>query len=683
MVKKSFIYSGMGAQWMTMGQQLFKNNKLFQRKVEELDPDIKQHTGFSVVEEILRDTESSRLNTPWIAHPVTFAIQMGVTSLLASWKIIPDAVIGHSGGEVAAAYVSSVLSLEDATRLLGAHGRVMQQVEGTGRMLFVALPFQETEQLIVAHHLHLSIAAINGPRSTVVSGSSGIDELMSLLEGQGVFCRILNTDVAFHSPQVEPALEAFRCSIECITTRPPHIPIYSSLSGKIASSEDFNPAYWVRHIREPVRFAPAISAMLQDGSILFLEISPHPLLQTACAECFAEAGSSAHAVGTMERDSGSLDDLMRTLLSLEKCGVSVSWDRLNEEEKRSADALRASSCSDTSHPIQDRDSIVRMIRDAVESASSGTLKIADEQSGFFDLGVDSLMSIRIVRDIEKKIGISLPVTTLFDHTSPAALADHLLLLISGDDTSLTPSHKINSTGDRHEPIAIVGMGCRFPGGANSPDQFWQLIDNGGMGMSEVPVTRWDPETYYDPDPETPGTSYAKQGGFLVPDEMDLFDAPFFRIPPREARGLDPQQRLLLEVAWETLEQANIPIEQLKGQNVGVYLGICCDDYKAAHIHSGSMDRIDAYSGSGTMASSAGGRISYVFDFTGPNFSVDTACSSSLVALHLACQGLRGGECDAALAAGVNLLLTPHHFVYFSKLGALSPDGCCKAFDAAA
>ena len=684
MARTSFIYSGMGAQWSAMGQQLFLNNELFRSKVAQLDPVIRLHTGFSVVEEILRDGQSSRLNTPWIAHPATFAIEMGITALFASWGITPHAVLGHSGGEVAAAYTAGVLALEDAARLLGAHGRVMRQVGGVGRMLFVALPWRQAEGLIAAHQLQLSIAALNGPRSTVVSGCAGMDELIALLDGQGVFSRILNTDVAFHSPQVEPALDEFRSSLKALTRGSAKLPVYSSWRGEMAAPEDFDAAYWVRHIREPVRFAPAIAAMLQDGETHFLEISPHPLLQAALAECFGQGRSRAYAIGTLERDSGGIDDLMRSLLALEQSGACVSWDSLSEAERRSADALRPPSFPGPSHPdpLPDRAALLRLIGAAVDAASSGALNCADEQCGFFDLGMDSLMSIRMVRHLEKGIGISLPVTVLFDHASPATLADHLLRLLPGGEPE-TAAEKGVSAAAACEPIAIVGMGCRFPGGANSPDQFWRLIDDGGMAISEVPPSRWDPERYYDPDPQTPGTSYVKRGGFLVPDRLDQFDAPFFRIPPREARGLDPQQRLLLEVAWETLEQANIPLEELKGKNVGVYLGICCDDYKAAHIHSGSMDRIDAYSGSGSMASSAGGRISYVFDFTGPNLSVDTACSSSLVALHLACQGLRNGECDASLAAGVNLLLTPHHFVYFSKLGALSPDGRCMSFEESA
>lgn len=682
MPRITFVYSGMGAQWDTMGQLLFKGNRLFRDTVEALDPLIREHSGISVVEEILLDRGTSRLSIPWVAHQVSFAIEVGMTSLLKSWGIVPDAVIGHSGGEVAAAYVAGVLSVTDAARLLGAHSEVMRQVEGTGRMLFMALSFQEAHELLAARYPRLSVAADNSPRSTVVSGSEGLDDLMAHLEEVGIFCRIINSNVAFHSHLVEPALEEMRRAIEGISPGVPGMPIYSSLHGEMAACGDFNSDYWIRHIREPVRFAPAIAKMLQAGLTHFLELSPHPLLQTALRECFAEARVTAFASGAMERDSGTIADLLRSLLSLEKDGLDITWDRLSPDEQHLVEGLRQPANSRPYPCVPDRSAILQLISEALAAASSGTLMATDEQSGFFDLGVDSLMSIRIVRALETRTGLTLPITTLFDHTSPAALADHLLQLLCQNEMQVTGT-KEGSRVDASEAIAIVGMGCRFPGGANSPDQFWELIDGGGMAMSDVPPTRWDPEVYYDPDPEAPGKSYVKRGGFLVPDRLDQFDAPFFRIPPREARALDPQQRLLLEVVWETLEQANIPVAQLKGQNVGVYLGICCDDYKAAHIHSGSLDRIDAYSGSGSMASSAGGRISYVLDFTGPNLSVDTACSSSLVALHLACQGLRRGECNAALAAGVNLLITPHHFVYFSKLGALSPDGRCKSFEAAA
>ncbi|HEY3057613.1 MAG TPA: type I polyketide synthase, partial [Chloroflexota bacterium] len=229
-----------------------------------------------------------------------------------------------------------------------------------------------------------------------------------------------------------------------------------------------------------------------------------------------------------------------------------------------------------------------------------------------------------------------------------------------------------------EPIAIVGIGCRFPGGADSPDTFWQLLRDGADAVIDVPSDRWDMEAYYDPDPEA-GRIYTRRGAFI--DHVDQFDAAFFGISPREAVMMDPQQRLLLEVTWEALEHAGQSPEALVGSQTGVFVGISASDY--ARLGVGDPEQMDVYSSTGTAFSVASGRLSYLLGVNGPSLPVDTACSSSLVALHLACQSLRQGESDLALAAGVNVILAPEGTLYFCKLRALAPDGRCKAFDAAA
>jgi len=232
-----------------------------------------------------------------------------------------------------------------------------------------------------------------------------------------------------------------------------------------------------------------------------------------------------------------------------------------------------------------------------------------------------------------------------------------------------------------EPIAVIGMACRFPGNANRPEAFWDLLKKGEDAVTEVPKERWDADAYYDPDPEAPGKMYMKTGAFI--NGIENFDAHFFGISPKELRSLDPQQRLLLEVSWETFENAGIPAASLKGSNTGVFVGILNSDYANINILSGDLRKVNAYSLTGTVFSTAGGRISYMYDLQGPNISVDTACSSSLVATHLACQSLRDGESDIALAGGVNLILTPGGNVAFCKMKTLSPDGRCKSFDASA
>jgi len=233
---------------------------------------------------------------------------------------------------------------------------------------------------------------------------------------------------------------------------------------------------------------------------------------------------------------------------------------------------------------------------------------------------------------------------------------------------------------RREPIAVIGMGCRFPGGADSPLKFWELLDSGRDAIRDVPGDRWDIDAVYDPDPDAPARMSVRTGGFL--DAVSGFDAPFFGIAPREAMSMDPQQRLLLEVAWEALEHAGLSAEQLAGTQTGVFVGVCNSDHFLRMLHRGA-ETIDAYLASGNAPSVAAGRIAYCLGLHGPAIAVDTACSSSLVAIHLACRSLRDGESRLALACGVNIICSPETTIALSKAHMLAPDGRCKTFDAKA
>ena len=235
----------------------------------------------------------------------------------------------------------------------------------------------------------------------------------------------------------------------------------------------------------------------------------------------------------------------------------------------------------------------------------------------------------------------------------------------------------------NEPIAVVGLGCRFPGGANDPQSFWQLLLHGKDGICEVPSDRWNINEYFDPNPEAEGKTYSRWAGFLKDIPYDQFDANFFGITPKEILEIDPQQRLLLEVAWEALEYSGLAPEKLQGSKTGVFVGLSTSDFSKYSLWSGNPDRINSYTYSGSSFSSMSGRLSYFFGFEGPSIAVDTACSSSLVSVHLACQSLRAGESNLALAGGVNLILSPEMSIYFSKLRALSPGKYCRAFDAQA
>jgi acyl transferase domain-containing protein/acyl carrier protein len=234
---------------------------------------------------------------------------------------------------------------------------------------------------------------------------------------------------------------------------------------------------------------------------------------------------------------------------------------------------------------------------------------------------------------------------------------------------------------RTEPIAVIGIGCRFPGKVNDPDSLWELLRNGVDAISEVPPSRWDINAFYDPDKETPGKMATRYGGFI--DGVDEFDPGFFGISPREAKGLDPQQRLLLEVSWEALENAGYADQKLENSRTGVYFGLCTHDYENLRLRQKNLSGLDVHYASGIACSIASGRLSYFLGLHGPSVSIDTACSSSLVALHLACQSLRSKETNMALAGGSNIILLPDNTIAMSRAGMMAPDGRCKTFDASA
>ncbi|WP_143712375.1 type I polyketide synthase, partial [Streptomyces hygroscopicus] len=585
------------------------------------------------------DGEPGLGGTGW-AQAGLFAFGVAAWRLVSSLGVVPSVVAGHSVGEVIAAHVAGVWSLRDAARVVLARGWLM-----------------------------------------------------------------------------EPMLEEFGRVLGSVEFAAPRLAVTSNVTGRIAEPELLrNPAYWVRHVEETVRFADEVSAMRAQGVSTFLEIGPGAALTTMIKESVrasapgAEQRPGVSVVPLCRRDLDEGQSLVQALAQLWARGTDVDWEPLLGAARQvdlptypfqrqrfwlDVDAPAAASAP-ASGPTPTPDPIPASVTAATgepSGASPRTLRelpdlldLVREQTGaimrdsgpvdtaltFRDLGFNSLMTEELAAALAARTGLPLTAEAVFGYPTPAALAEHLRDGLTS--TEHTPDTRERRAAD--EPLAIVGMACRYPGGVASADDLWRLVASGGDAIGGLPTDRgWAPDTLHKAD----CGDHVPAGGFLY-DAGD-FDADFFGISPREALAMDPQQRLLLECSWEALERAGMDPVGLRGSATGVYVGATTQDYGPRAY--GAPEHLTGHVLTGSTPSVLSGRVAYSFGFEGPAVTVDTACSSSLVALHLAGRALRSGECDLALAGGVTVMATPGMFIEFGQQRGLAVDGRCKPFSAAA
>ncbi|MFD4763039.1 SDR family NAD(P)-dependent oxidoreductase [Streptomyces sp. NPDC058439] len=684
-----WVFPGQGPQWAGMALELWESSAVFAARMDACAALLGPLVDWSLRDVLADEDALLRMD---VMQPALFAVQVSLAEVWRSYGVAPSAVVGHSQGEITAACAAGIVSLADGLRLMAERSRsIVARLSGRGAMAQLAIPVDDVDQDRV------SIGAVNGPNAVVVSGAVDVvQEMVADCKARGIRARMVPIDYASHSPQVEEIRDEVLLAAGRVVARDSEVAFYSTVTGTRLAATSLDAEYWYRNLRERVRLEEAVRALAEDRHGVFVEASPHPVLTMAIQDT-VDTASGAVVQGTLRRGDGGARRLLLSLAALHVQGVALDWRPAFEgtgartvdlptyafrrqphwiaagpavlPAPRPAEGPRDEPDAEPSGvAAPDLQELVRAQAAAVLGHTDAGAVEADRS--FKELGFDSVTSVELSVRLSRATGLRLPATLLYDRPTPTALVRHLADELAGHAPDREPAAAGPAPDD--DLIAIVGMGCRLPGGVSSPDDLWRLVRDGVDAVSAFPEDRG-----WSLDPAD--TGHVRSGGFL--DGAADFDADFFRISPREARATDPQQRLLLEVSWEALERSGIDPASLRGSRTAVFTGVMDQDY-VPPLHETS-ESFGGHALTGGLPSVASGRVAYSFGFEGPAVSVDTACSSSLVSLHLAAQSLRSGECSLALAGGVTVMSTSGMFVEFAKQGGLSADGRCKAFSDAA
>ncbi|MFG2004861.1 type I polyketide synthase [Spirillospora sp. NPDC048911] len=711
------VFPGQGSQWAGMAKDLRGRSAVFRDSMDACSSALAPYIAWSLWDVLEAGPGAPSIDRDVVVQPLLFSVMVSLARMWEHMGVRPDAVVGHSQGEIAAAHVAGALSLDDAARIVAQRAEVLASLAGAGGLVSTNLSSAQAETMLERWPGSLDVAAFNGPSQTVVSGDGrALEELLQVCAASGIKAQRVPIDYASHSGVVAAVKDQLMDVFSGITPQHGRAGFYSTVTAAKIDTSTLGPDYWYANLRRPVRFDQAIKALARDGHGVFVECGAQPVLKMPLNESLEGVAEDPLVVGTLKRGTEGPLEFVRSAARLWANGIDVNWQGLFETDTPRRvplptyafqrrhfwlDLAPGPAANPPENPIAEpaaaqepepepepeswaerlqimlpadrTPALLELVRQhvaAVLGYEDGEQIDADRP--FTDLGFDSPTAVEFRDRLAAVTDMRLPAALIYNHPTPLALAAHLHEGILGRSAALTETSGAAETSDAAEPIAIIGMGCRLPGGVSSPAELWDLVAGGEDGTSEFPRGRgWDLDGH--------DTCRVRRGGFL--HDADQFDPAFFGISPREATAMDPQQRIMLEISWEAFERAGIPPASLRGSATGVFIGAMQQEY-GPRLQDAPED-VAGLLLTGTSASVMSGRIAYTFGFEGPAVTIDTACSSSLAAAHLAVQALRLQECSVALVGGGTVMSAPGMFTEFARQGGLAPDGRCKPFAAAA